>query len=127
MSVYGSKLCNIKRMLFMPLIDDSLILSDSSGIMHCVKELIPCFSFISIGLIALINSIMMLLSDLLMSTSLKPGVSMSVIFPVVATLTHDVTAWKFLPLLNSHAILSLAPSNSSANIYAIADKAVDLP
>ena len=62
-----------------------------------------------------------------MSTSLKPGVSMRVIFPVVATLTHDVTAWKFLPLLNSHAILSLAPSNSSANIYAIADKAVDLP
>ena len=69
----------------------------------------------------------MLLSDFLMSTSLNPGVSMSVIFPVVATFTHDVTAWKFLPLLNSHAILFLAPSNSSANIYAIADKAVDLP
>ena len=100
----------------MPFIDDSLILSDSSGIMHCVNELMPYFLSVSIGLIALISSIIMLLSDLWISASLNPGVSISVMFPVVATLTHEVTAWKFLPLLNSQALFSPAPANSSANI-----------
>ena len=100
MSVEGSKLYKIKSMSFMPFIDDSLILSDSSGMMHCMKELMPCLSSVRIGLIALINSIRMLLSVFAKSTSLKPGVSINVIFPVVATLTHEVTALKFLPLWN---------------------------
>ena len=87
-------------MLFMLLIEDSRILSDSSGIMHYVNELIPCLLSTSMGLIALMSSIMMFLSDFRTSTSLKPGESIRVIFPVLAILTQVVTASKALPLLN---------------------------
>ena len=69
----------------------------------------------------------MFLSDFRISTSLKPGVSISVILPVRATFTQVVTASKAFPLLNSHALSSFEPSNSSANTCAIADSAVDLP
>ena len=55
MSVEGSKLYKIKSMSFMPFIDDSLILSDSSGMMHWVKELIPCLLSVSIGLMEFIS------------------------------------------------------------------------
>ena len=114
-------------MLFILLIDDSLILSDSSGMMHYTKELMPQLLSVSMGLMEFMSSIMMFLSDLRMSTSLKPGVSIRVMFPVLATFTQVVTASKALPLLNSHAASSLEPSNSSANTAAIAERAVDLP
>ena len=73
------------------------------------------------------SSIIMFLSDFRISTSLKPGVSISVILPVRATFTQVVTASKAFPLLNSQALSSFEPSNSSANTCAIADSAVDLP
>ena len=64
------------------------------------------------GRMELISSIMMFLSDLRISTSLKPGVSTRVKLPVLAILTQVVTASNALPLLNSLADSSLAPSNS---------------
>ena len=69
----------------------------------------------------------MFLSDLLISESLKPGVSMRVILPVRPTLTHEVTAAKDLPDLKWHALYFIAPGFSLAKILAISDKAVDLP
>ena len=69
----------------------------------------------------------MFLSDLLISVSLKPGVSMSVILPVRATLTHEVTAANDLPESNLQAFYYLAPARSFAKILAISDRAVDLP
>ena len=72
----------------------------------------PCLLSVSIGLMVLINSIKMFLSDLRVSTSLEPGVSIRVKLPVLATLTQVVTASKALPLLNSLAVSPLAPSNS---------------
>lgn len=95
--------------------------------MHYTKELMPCLLSVSIGLTEFMSSIMMFLSDFRMSTSLKPGVSIKVMFPVLAIFTQVVTASKAFPLLNSHAVSSLEPSNSSANTAAIAESAVDLP
>ena len=69
----------------------------------------------------------MFLSDLLISESLKPGVSMRVILPVRPTLTHEVTAAKDLPDSKWHALYFIAPGFSLAKILAISDKAVDLP
>ena len=62
-----------------------------------------------------------------MSESLKPGVSMSVILPVRATFTHEVTAANDLPDSNLHALYYLAPVRSFAKILAISDRAVDFP
>ena len=58
------------------------------------------------GLILLINSIMMFLSDLFMSESLKPGVSMSFMKLSSAILTQCVTACVFCPLWNSKLLPS---------------------
>ena len=65
---------------------------DSSGMMHCRKLQIPSSASVIKGLMVFISSIMMFLSDLLMSESLKPGVSMSFIKLISATLTQWVTA-----------------------------------
>ena len=73
------------------------------------------------------SSIKIFLSDLLISESLNPGVSMSVILPVRATLTHDVTAENDLADSKLQAFYALAPLRSFANNLAISDRAVDLP
>ena len=62
-----------------------------------------------------------------MSESLKPGVSMSVMLPVRATFTHEVTAANDLAESNLQAFWDLAPVFSFAKILAISDRAVDLP
>ena len=62
-----------------------------------MNEVIPWCLSVTIGLTVLMSSIKMFLSDLLISESLKPGVSMRVILPVRATLTHDVTAANDFP------------------------------
>ena len=81
-----------------------------------MNDVIPWFLSVTIGLTVLINSIKMFLSDLLISESLKPGVSISVILPVRATFTHEVTAANDLPDSNLQAFCYLAPVRSLANI-----------
>ena len=74
----------------------------------------PWLLSVKIGLTVLTNSIKMFLSDLLISESLKPGVSISVILPVRAILTHEVTALKDLPDSNLDALYFYAPYRSLA-------------
>ena len=62
-----------------------------------MNEVIPWFASVTIGLTVLTSSIRIFLSDRLMSESLNPGVSMSVMLPVRATFTHEVTAANDLP------------------------------
>ena len=75
----------------MAFIDVALSLSELSGIKHWMKELIPCFLSYSMGLIVLMSSIIMFLSDLYISASLNPGESINVISPVVFIFTPVVT------------------------------------
>ena len=122
-----SKLLSARSILFMPLTEDYRMRSDSSGMIHWMKDVMPCFLFFKIGLTVLTSSIKIFLSDLLISESLKPGVSMRVILPVRATLTHDVTAANDFDALNLLATYYLAPKHSFENILAISERAVDLP
>ena len=92
-----------------------------------MNDVIPWFLSVTIGLTVLISSIRIFLSDLLISESLKPGVSMSVILPVRATFTHAVMAANDLPDSNLHALCYLAPIRSFENSLAISVKAVDFP
>ena len=52
---------------------------------------------------------------------------MSVMLPVRATFTHEVTAANDLAESNLHAFWDLAPVFSFAKILAISDRAVDFP
>ena len=63
-------------------------------IIHWINELIPFLLSLIMGLIVLMVSIKMLLSDLLISESLKPGVSNKVVTPTVPICTQGVTALK---------------------------------
>ena len=87
---------------FMALTVVSVILCDAFGIMQWMNELIPLFSSFIIGLWIFTVSIKMLLSDLLTSESLNPGVSKRIMTPTVPICTQGVTALKDSMLLNSH-------------------------
>ena len=92
-----------------------------------MNDVMPYFLSFKIGLTVLTSSIKIFLSDLLISESLKPGVSMRVMLPVRATFTQDVTAANDLDALNLLAAYYLAPKHSFENILAISERAVDLP
>ena len=92
----------MKRINFIALTVVSVILCEAFGMMQWINELIPLFSSLIIGLKVFTASIKMLLSDLVTSESLKPGVSKNFAPPTVPICTQGVTALKDSMLLNSH-------------------------
>ena len=78
-------------MLFIAPIDVNRILFELSGIIHCMNAEMPYLLLYSLGFISFVNSLRIFLSLLLVFVSLKPGVSMQVIDPVVAVLHVPVT------------------------------------
>ena len=92
----------MNKINFIALTVVSVILCEAFGMMQCINELIPLFSSLIIGLKVFTVSIRMLLSDLLTSESLNPGVSKTIMPPTVPICTQGVTALKDSMLLNSH-------------------------
>ena len=75
----------------MLLITDYLILPDSSGMIHCTNIVIPCSGDLIGSRSMLIRSMKIDLFVRGLLGSLKPGVSINVILPLLAILTKEVT------------------------------------
>ena len=93
-------------MLFIAPIDVYRIRFELSGIMHYMNADMPYFLLYSLGCMSFVNSLRIFLSLLLVFVSLKPGVSMHVIRPVVAILQVPVTDLYDCLCSNSHACSS---------------------
>ena len=96
------------RILFIAPIDVNRILFELSGIIHCMNAEMPYFLLYSLGFMSFVNSLRIFLSLLLVFVSLKPGLSMQVMRPVVATLQVPVTDLYDYLCANSQAYSSYA-------------------
>ena len=76
--------------LFIAPIEEFRIRFELSGMIHCIKAEIPCFLSYSLGRKILVSSLRIFLSLRSVLVSLKPGVSIMVILPVVAVLQTPV-------------------------------------
>ena len=101
-STLSSRLQNIKNMLLTALMVVSLMRYEASGSTQRIKELMPWSLSLSLALRFFIISMMIFLSDLSAFGSLRPGVSIKDISPIVPSLKHPVTDLKDFSLLNKH-------------------------
>ena len=90
-SALGSMLLRRNNILFIALIELLRIRFDSSGMMHWMNAVIPFCLLNNLGRIILVSSLRIFLSLRYALVSLKPGVSIRVIQPVVPVLTTPVT------------------------------------